>query len=244
LRGRRRVLTWRSRSQSYLSLPLLTAAKLHLRVESTTFPLRVIAGLLFVILSCNLGKTQAITDQSLLQTQTALQVQQTMQAKDSSQAQQPTQIAQITQDTPPVQPTIVSTSSSETASSAAQFTLTKSDGQVVSLPFITCTDTNSGEELSISTTNTNDWQDRQRWEVMISGTQQGPGQYNNVSVYVSYGLMESWFLSGTDSAAQVLLENKGSSSFTDVKIVNSSQNGGEGYDPGSEYQFSAVWTCP
>ena len=227
--------------------------------RTSTFPLRVIAGLLFVILSCNIGQTQGATDQSLIQTQTALQVQQTMQAKDSSQAQQPTQTAQIIQDTPPVQPTIEPTTqptielvqptiepttSSEPASSEAQLTLTKSDGQVVSFPFITCTGTNSGEELSISTTNTNDWQDRQRWEVMISGTQQGPGQYNNVSVYVSYGLMESWFLSGTDSAAQVLLENKGSGSFTDVKIVNSSQNGGEGYDPGSEYQFSAVWTCP
>jgi len=219
--------------------------------RTNTFPLRVIAGFLFVILSCNLGQTQGTTVQSQVQTQTALQVQQTMQAKDSSQAQQPTQIAQITQDTPTVQPTIEfvqptiePTTSSEAASSEGQFTLTKSDGQVVSLPFITCTGTNSGEDLNISTTNTDDWQDRQRWEVMISGAQQGPGQYNNMSVYVSYGLMESWFLSGTDSAAQVLLENKGSGSFTDVKIVNSSQNGGEGYDPGSEYKFSAVWTCP
>jgi hypothetical protein len=212
--------------------------------RTNTFPLRVIAGFLFVILSCNLGQTQGTTVQSQVQTQTALQVQQTMQAKDSSQAQQPTQTAQIIQDTPPVQPTIEPTTSSEAASSEGQFTLTKSDGQVVSLPFITCTGTNSGEDLNISTTNTDDWQDRQRWEVMISGAQQGPGQYNNMSVYVSYGLMESWFLSGTDSAAQVLLENKGSGSFTDVKIVNSSQNGGEGYDPGSEYKFSAAWTCP
>jgi hypothetical protein len=224
---------------------------LSVRNKDNTFPLRVIAGLLFVILSCNLGQTQGTTVQSQVLTQTALQVQQTMQAKDSSQAQQPTQTAQIIQDTPPVQPTIElvqptiePTTNSEPASSEAQFTLTKSDGQVVSLPFITCTGTNSGEELSISTTNTNDWQDHQRWEVMISGTQQGTGQYKNMSVYVSYGLMESWLLSGTDSAAQVLLENKGSGSFTDVKIVNSSQNGGEGYDPGSEYKFSATWTCP
>jgi len=212
--------------------------------RTNTFPLRVIAGLLFVILSCNLGQTQGTTVQSQVQTQTALQVQQTMQAKDSSQAQQPTQIAQITQDTPPVQPTIEPTTSSEPASSEAQFTLTKSDGQVVSLPFITCKGTNSGEALNINTTNTNDTQDRQRWEVSISGPQQGPGQYNNMSVFLFYGLMESWFLYGSEMNAQVLLENKGSGSFTDVKIVNSSQNGGEGYDPGSEYKFSAAWTCP
>jgi hypothetical protein len=56
--------------------------------------------------------------------------------------------------------------------------------------------------------------------------------------------MESWFLYGSEMNAQVLLENKGSGSFTDVKIVNASQNGGEGYDPGSEYKFSAAWTCP
>jgi len=227
--------------------------------RTNTFPLRVIAGFLFVILSCNLGQTQGTTVQSQVQTQTALQVQQTMQAKDSSQAQQPTQTAQIIQDTPPVQPTIEPTTqptielvqptiepttSSEPASSEAQFTLTKSDGQVVSLPFITCKGTNSGEALNINTTNTNDTQDRQRWEVSISGPQQGPGQYNNMSVFLFYGLMESWFLYGSEMNAQVLLENKGSGSFTDVKIVNSSQNGGEGYVPGSEYKFSAVWTCP
>jgi len=210
-------------------------------VKINSFPLLVIAGLFFLILSCNFGKTQSATDQSQIQTQTALQVQLTMQAKDSEQSQQPTQTSQ---DTLSVQPTLEPTTSSDTASSEAQFTLTKSDGQDVSLPFITCTGTNPGEDLRISTANIDDWQDPQRWEVMISGTQQGPGDYNDLSVYVSYGPMESWFLAGTDSAAQVLLENEGSGSFTDVKIVNSSQNGGEGYDPGSEYIFSAVWTCP
>ena len=216
-------------------------------IRTNTFPLRVIAGFLFVILSCNLGQTQGTTVQSQVQTQTALQVQQTMQAKDSSQAQQPTQTAQIIQDTPPVQPTIEPTTSSEPASSEALFTLTKSDGQVVSLPFITCTGTNSGEDLSISantTPGTPGVPPRQMWEVKISGKQQGPGQYNNLEVAVFYS-NPSWLLAGADSAAQVLLENKGSGSFTDVKIVNVAwEGGGEGYVPGSEYKFSAVWTCP
>ena len=74
--------------------------------KTNAFLLRVIAGLLFVILSCNIGQTQGATDQSLIQTQTALQVQQTKQAKDSSQdlqatnqALQGTQVAQIAQGT-------------------------------------------------------------------------------------------------------------------------------------------------
>ena len=227
--------------------------------RTNTFPLRVIAGLLFVILSCNIGKTQATTNQSQIQTQTALQVQQTMQAKDSSQAQQPTQTAQIIQDTPPVQPTIEPTTqptielvqptiepttSSEPASSEAQLTLTKSDGQVVNLPFITCTGTNSGEDLNISANTTPGDPPRQVWSVAVSGKQQGPGQYNNLEVAVFYS-NPSWLLAGADSAAQVLLENKGSGSFTDVKIVNVAwEGGGEGYVPGSEYKFSAAWTCP
>jgi len=218
--------------------------------RTNTFPLRVIAGFLFVILSCNLGQTQGTTVQSQVQTQTALQVQQTMQAKDSSQAQQPTQTAQIIQDTPPVQPTIEPTiqptieptTSSEAASSEAQFTLTKPDGQVVSLPFITCTGTNSGEDLNINAHTTPGVPPRQVWSVVVTGKQQGPGQYNNMEVAVFYS-NPSQFLAGADSAAQVLLENKGSGSFTDVKIVNMGV-GGEGYVPGSEYKFSAVWTCP
>ena len=76
-------------------------------LRTRTFPLQIIAVLLFVVLSCNISQTQATPDQSLVQTQTALQVRQTKQAKDSSQdlqatnqALQGTQVAQIARELP------------------------------------------------------------------------------------------------------------------------------------------------
>lgn len=128
--------------------------------------------------------------------------------------------------------------------SASTLTLTLPDGHAVVLPVAQCKGTSPGGYLELSAVNTEDTTDPDRIEVVMSGDQQGPGQYGGfyVLVRIGVGVAEELIFMGNTADAQVTIEANGAGRFADIAIANVA-NFSPTYEYGTEYLFSAQWVC-